>query len=127
MDLTEQLPVATPLVAGLLRLPATARARLTALSGVLAEFCERRELRLTKVLMEDPRVAPDRAIPDLIATRPVLYGIVLPSLAHLGTAELARERQQQLADVGTRLLLVRGAGAGSRADAPGRRIGRLTR
>ncbi|MFJ4668929.1 hypothetical protein [Kitasatospora purpeofusca] len=128
MNLTEQLPVAPPPVAGLLRLSAAAQARFGALSAVLADFCTRRELHLTKVFTEDSDTDPDRVIPDLIAAHPNLYGIVLPSLAHLGTGSRRRDRRRQLTEAGIQLLVVRGsAGPPGRAGtrATGRRPGTL--
>nr|BEK65735.1 hypothetical protein KPHV_29620 [Kitasatospora purpeofusca] len=115
MNLTEQLPVAPPPVAGLLRLPAATQARFGALSAVLTEFCARRELHLTKVLTEDSGTDPERVIPDLIAAHPNLYGIVLPSLTHLGAGHWRRDRRQQLTEAGIQVLVVRGS-----AGPPGR-------
>ncbi|WP_051652998.1 hypothetical protein [Kitasatospora cheerisanensis] len=100
MELTEQRPVRAPAVVGLLRLTTETPARQSALTEALAEFCRSRELDLTDVTTGGDLSA--------ITDRPGLYGIVLPSLAHLGAAPERASRHRQLADAGLRVLVVRG-------------------
>ncbi|MFJ5879927.1 hypothetical protein [Kitasatospora cineracea] len=100
MELTEQRPVPVPAVVGLLRLTTRTAARQVALAEVLSEFCARRELDLTGI-------ATDADLAELTARRG-LYGIVLPSLAHLGAAPERVMRHRQLAEAGLQLLVVRG-------------------
>ncbi|MFF0409677.1 hypothetical protein ACFYUY_04485 [Kitasatospora sp. NPDC004745] len=111
MELTEQRAVPPPIVVGLLRLPSGTPNRYVALAAVLADFCARRELNLTRVITEGDL--------DEITGRPGLYGIVLPSMAHLGAVEGRSARRQQLAEAGLQLLVVRGPHA--RPMAPGAR------
>ncbi|WP_051816798.1 hypothetical protein [Kitasatospora sp. NRRL B-11411] len=100
MELTEQRPVPAPAVVGLLRLTTRTAARQAALAEVLAEFCAQRELDLTEI-------ATDVDLAELTVRRG-LYGIVLPSLAHLGAAPERVIRHRQLAEAGLQLLVVRG-------------------
>ncbi|MCX4749186.1 hypothetical protein OG455_27400 [Kitasatospora sp. NBC_01287] len=103
MELTEQRPVQPPTVVGLLRLPTETPARRAALTAALSDFCARRELDLTQVVTSG----------DLqeILDYPGLYGIVLPSLTHLGAVSQLAARRQQLTAAGLQLLVVRGPGA----------------
>ncbi|MFF2819464.1 hypothetical protein ACFVT9_28565 [Kitasatospora cineracea] len=115
MELTEQRPVPAPTVVGLLRLTVETAARQAALAEVLSEFCARRELDLTDIVT-------DIDLTELLARRG-LYGIVLPSLAHLGAAPERVMRHRQLAEAGLQLLVVRDLKARTSAASTAKRPG----
>ncbi|MFJ7274205.1 hypothetical protein [Kitasatospora sp. NPDC098663] len=105
--LTEQLPVPPPVVVGLLRAAvAAALSRQLALTGVLDDFCERRELHLAEVITDDGS-EPDTLLAR-IEEKPALYAVVLPTIAHLGGQPDADRRRRYLEDAGIRLLVARG-------------------
>jgi hypothetical protein len=109
-QVTELLAVPRPVVIGFLR--RTARGgvrRATALNGVLSSFCERHELVLDDVVTETPQ-APDefdRLLAAISAGDDPVYGLVVPTAAHLGAAPVARRRSSQIASAQLRLLVVR--------------------
>ncbi|WP_051838612.1 hypothetical protein [Streptomyces sp. NRRL WC-3742] len=113
--LTEQLPVPQPVVVGLLReAVASALPRRQALTGVLGDFCKRRELRLAEVITDDG-ATPD-ALLSCIQERADLYAVVLPTIAHLGNRADADRRLRSLSDAGIRLLIARGRPASRRRN-----------
>lgn len=115
--LTEHRPVNGPLVYGFLHLVKTTAGRATALTAALTDYCRLHELLLGAVFTE--RVAPDETPPgeparsaaftallDVLAL-PGVYGVVLPAASHLGPRAVAAARHIQLAEAGTRVLLLR--------------------
>ncbi|MFI5534138.1 hypothetical protein ACIA8O_36940 [Kitasatospora sp. NPDC051853] len=117
MDLTEQHLVPVPSVVGLLRAAVLTEAKRGVLADVLTDYCESRELALTTVVIEQANDDPRKTVTRIIDAHPGLYGIVLPSIAHLGAAAVARARRRQLEANGTRLLIVRAAGRVTRSRA----------
>lgn len=108
--LTERHPVPGPDVYGFLRLTWTRRARRRALSVVLDEYCRTHELKMAALFVEH---APDDfyspAFVGLLdtLTLPNAYGVVIPSLGHLGPSRTAAERARIILGVGARLMQVR--------------------
>ncbi len=109
-EVTELLAVPHPVVVGFLRRGARGGdRRASALSAVLSSFCERHEYALDGVVTESP-LAPDefdRLLAAIRASGSPVYGLVVPSAAHLGAAPVARARSTQIADARLRLLVVR--------------------
>ncbi|MEU8178615.1 hypothetical protein AB0C14_37600 [Microbispora hainanensis] len=122
--LTEQQAVPGPVVYGYLRLTKPSAARQAALTEALAEYCRQRELLLVGVFTEQDLPEATRpptaftALLDVLAL-PGIYGVVAPTVAHLGPQRLASAREKQIVEMGGRLLLLRGgsAGNGSRVEA----------
>ena len=108
--LTEQRPVADLIVYGYLR-PGYGTARLRALKQVLADYCERHELKLCGVFTEPPDsdVRHATAFAGLldVLRLPTTYGVVLPARSHLGPRRIALEREHQITTCGARLIAVR--------------------
>jgi hypothetical protein len=100
-----------PTVVGYLRAATAGAPRRAALSRVLSDYCNRHELTLGTVLIEaegrpgngDPAF---RAIVSSLASAGV-YGVVMPSMVHLGPKPIAGLRRQLLTASGVRLLLAR--------------------
>ncbi|MGW8398290.1 hypothetical protein ACWGLP_16625 [Streptomyces lydicus] len=111
--LTEHRPVNGPIVYGFLRLPKSAAARQTALTGALAEYCRSHELVLGAIFIErcSTTSAPSAAFTGLldVLDLPDVYGVVLPAASHLGRKSIAAERRRQITGSGVRLMLVRGS------------------
>ncbi|MFI6769611.1 hypothetical protein [Streptomyces sp. NPDC050355] len=109
--LTEHRPVHGPIVYGFLRLPKTAAARQTALTGALAEYCRSHELVLGGIFIErgSATSAPSAAFTGLldVLDLPDVYGVVLPTASHLGPKPIAAERRREIAGSGVRLMFVR--------------------
>ncbi|MEV4091092.1 hypothetical protein [Streptosporangium saharense] len=111
MHLTEQHHIPDSVVYGYLRLVKASEARQDALSQALAEYCRQHELLLAGVFTErEPtRVHRSPAFTGLlnVLAVPGVYGVVLPTLSHLGPRANARQRQRKITGLGTRLLLIR--------------------
>jgi hypothetical protein len=108
--ITEQRPVPGPVVYGYLLLAAACLARRIALSRALGEYCEQHELALAAVFTDagdDTVRAPGfTGLLDALATGPS-YGVVIPTLAHLGRGQAAGSRRAIIAGTGRRLMLIR--------------------
>ena len=110
-SITEHRPVPNPIVYGYLRLPICRPARRAALTAALAGDCDRHELVLACVFTDhddDQKLTP--AFAGLMDALGITgsYGVVLPSIVHLGAGRTARKRSVQIAETGRRLMLVRG-------------------
>lgn len=107
--ITEQRQVPGLLVYGYLRLASSSPARRAALSRTLAGYCEQHELILAAVFADigtDRLPVPGFAgLLDAIATG-ANYGIVIPTLAHLGARPTARDRLAAITRTGRRLMIV---------------------
>lgn len=112
-DITEQRPCAFPVVCGFVRLSATRHARRSALETAIRNFCREHELALGDVFIEQqgqPTCSGGPFVGLLAAMAdPNIYGVVLPSAAHLGRGETATVRRYQIQRRGARLLLIRGS------------------
>lgn len=108
---TEQRPVPGPIVYGYLWLGRTRPNRQEALRGALADYCVQHELALACVFTErhghDGGSAAFTGLLDALAAVPGAYGVLLPARNHLGPAPTAVQREQQLVNIGARLLLIR--------------------
>ncbi|MET8537328.1 hypothetical protein ABZV67_37455 [Streptomyces sp. NPDC005065] len=110
VTLTERHPVPGPDVYGFLRLTRTTRARRRALSAVLDEYCRAHELKLAALFVEHaPGDFYSPAFVGLLDTLalPDAYGVVIPSLGHLGPSRMAAERRRIILGFGARLMQVR--------------------
>lgn len=109
--ITEQRQVPGLLVYGYLCLASASAARRAALSRALAGYCTRHELVLAAVFTDtgkDKLHAPGFAgLLDAVAVGGS-YGIVIPTLAHLGSRSIAEKRLATIAETGRRLMIVRG-------------------
>lgn len=120
MSLTEQRRVPGPIVYGYLRLVKASEARQDALSQALAEYCLQHELLLAGVFTErEPAMGAHRSpaftgLLDVLAV-PGVYGVVVPTLSHLGPRANARQRQRKITGLGVRLMLVRDAARSHRS------------
>ena len=110
--ITEQRPVPGPVVYGYLRMPAANQTRRAALTLALRGYCDRHELTLGGVYTDsgdDTAWQPGfTSLLDAILTTGG-YGVIIPSLTHLGTGQLATRRSATITRTGRRLILVRGA------------------
>jgi hypothetical protein len=111
--LTECRPVPGPLVYGYLRLSACSRARRLALTRALATYCGQHELLLGGVFTDEPHSNPALS-PGFAGLLDALslegsYGVVTPSVSHLGSGVTGRARLVRITETGRRLMLVRGA------------------
>ncbi|MEV5988334.1 hypothetical protein AB0L85_25530 [Streptomyces sp. NPDC052051] len=102
--LTERLPVNGPVVYGFLRLAGVSVARQTALRASLAEYCRIHELRLSGVFKDrrataQPTSTAFTGLLDALAL-PDAYGVIAPSLSHLGPKHLATERTRRIEATG---------------------------
>ena len=117
-DITEQRPCAFPVVYGFVRLPGSRQARRNALEAALHRFCQDHELTLGGTFIEygGGQTARSAAFAGLLAALgvPNMYGVVIPSVAHLGRRGIAAERRQQIERIGIRLLFMRGSRKRSR-------------
>lgn len=110
VTLTERHPVPGPDVYGFLRLTRATRPRRRALSAVLDEYCQAHELKMAALFVEH---APgDFYSPAFVGlldtlTLPDAYGVVIPSIGHLGPSRTAAERARIILGVGARLMQVR--------------------
>lgn len=110
VTLTEHSPVPHPDVYGFLRLTRTTRGRRLALSAVLDDYCRTHELRLAALFVEHaPEGFYSPAFVGLLDTLTLAdaYGVVIPSLAHLGPKRTATDRARIVLGVGARLMQVR--------------------
>ncbi|WP_198351532.1 hypothetical protein [Streptomyces typhae] len=109
--ITECREVNGPYVHGFLRRTTIGGARNTALAVALAEFCRQHELSLCGLFTEreTPGEAHSRAFAGLldVLALPDAYGVVLPSLSHLGPGHLAAGRERQIQALSSRLLVIR--------------------
>ncbi|WP_250853030.1 hypothetical protein [Streptomyces rhizosphaericus] len=111
--LTEHRRVNGPVVYGFLRLVNVPEARQIALTATLAEYCRRHELLLSGVFTDRNATAGPispafTGLLDVLAL-PGTYGVVLPSVSHLGPKAIATERENRIESAGPRLLLARRA------------------
>lgn len=108
-EVTEQRPVAPPVVIGFLRPPGNT-ARGAALTAAMREYCTRHELVLTEVVTEQPHRVDEAfatALDSMVRTR--AYGLLVPSRSHLGVADLAGARAERIARAGLHLIVIRAA------------------
>ncbi|MFG3440006.1 hypothetical protein ACGF0J_22385 [Nonomuraea sp. NPDC047897] len=114
MTLTEQHDVAGPVVYGYFRLPRYAPDRQAALTVTIADYCHRHELDLCGIFMGREDAANDdlsfTGLLDVV-TLSGAYGVVLPTIQHLGSRQVAARRRRQVRDAGARLLVVRASRA----------------
>lgn len=110
VTLTEHHPIPRPDVCGFLRLTRTTRGHRLALSAVLHDYCRTHELRMAALFVEH---APDDfyspvfvGLLDTLALAET-YGVVVPSLAHLGPRRTATDRARIILGAGARLMQVR--------------------
>ncbi|MEV4871506.1 hypothetical protein [Streptomyces syringium] len=87
------------------------RARQDALVGSMAEYCRSHELQLSGVFTDrDAAVGAASAaftgLLDVLAL-PDVYGVIAPTMSHLGPKTIAGERGRRIEAAGSRLLLVR--------------------
>lgn len=109
--LTEHRQVSGPVVYGLLRMVRVSAPRHAALAASLTEYCRSHELQLSAVFTDrDVSSGPDSAaftgLLDVLAL-PGVYGVIAPSMSHLGPKAIAAERGRRIEAAGSRLLLVR--------------------
>jgi hypothetical protein len=110
VTLTERHSVPGPDVYGFLRLTQTTRGRRRVLSAVVDEYCRAHELTLAALFVEHAPVdffSP--AFVGLLDTLalPEAYGVVVPSLGHLGPSRTAAKRARIIRGFGARLMPVR--------------------
>ncbi|GHF44400.1 hypothetical protein GCM10010218_27170 [Streptomyces mashuensis] len=107
--LTEHRRVSGPVVHGFLRLVNVSTAREAALKRSLAEYCHQHELSLSGVFTERVTTVNSAAFTGLMdaLSVPGTYGVVLPSVSHLGPRAIAATRSKRITATGARLLLVR--------------------
>lgn len=120
--LTEHRSVPHPDVYGFLRLTRATRGRRIALSAVLDDYCRAHELRMAALFVEhahDGFYSP--AFVALLDTLTLAnaYGVVVPSLVHLGPSRRATDRARIILGAGVRLMQVRLAAAGLRPACTG--------
>jgi hypothetical protein len=106
---TEQRPVPDVVVYGYLRLPGTNPARRTALTSALRAFCDRHELLLAGVFTDTGEVG--MKLPAFAGLLDAVlagssYGVVIPSLGHLGTHRSAGHRSAAITGAGRRLIVM---------------------
>lgn len=106
--ITEQREVPGPVVYGYLRIPSPNPARRAALARALRGYCDQHELVLAEVFTDsgdEKTWTPGFAdLIDAILTGGS-YGVVVPSLAHLGARQLAANRSAAITETGRRLML----------------------
>lgn len=107
-SLTEQRRVAQPVVYGFLRQPVNGLARAAVLRDALAEYCERHELSLNDLFTEDTSAgtAAFTALLDVLAASGG-YGVVVPSLEHLGPSKQAVARAGEIRRAGAVVIALR--------------------
>ena len=110
--ITEQREIPGPVVYGYLRLPSPNPARRAALARALRGYCDKHELVLAGVFTDsgdEKAWTPGFAgLIDAILTGGS-YGVVVPSLAHLGARQLAAQRLAAITGTGRRLMLMHSA------------------
>lgn len=111
-EVTELLPVERPVVVALLHTQGRG-GRAAALTGAVCAYCDKHELALSDVVADLP--AGRDAFGELTASlaRARVYGLVVPSRSHLGSASLVARRGAQLARANLRLLVIRANPAAS--------------
>ncbi len=110
VTLTERQPVPRPDVYGFMRLTRTAPSRRRGLSAVLDEYCRAHEFRMAALFVEHaPGDLYSPAFVGLLDTLalPDAYGVVVPSLRHLGPNRTAADRARIILGAGARLIQVR--------------------
>ncbi|MFI1100264.1 hypothetical protein [Streptomyces melanogenes] len=110
VTLTERHPVPGLDVYGFLRLTRTTRARRHMLSSVLDEYCRAHELKMAALFIEHaPGDFYSPAFVGLLDTLTLsdAYGVVIPSLGHLGPPRTAADRVRIILGAGARLMQVR--------------------
>lgn len=110
VTLTERRPVPGPDVYGFLRLTRATRGRRHILSAGLDEYCRAHELTMAALFVE--QAASDFYSPAFVGLLdtlafPEAYGVVIPSLSHLGPSRTAARRARIIRGLGARLLPVR--------------------
>jgi hypothetical protein len=113
-EVITERPVAFPKVFGYLRYAAGGPARHAALADCLAEYCRQHELTLCGVFT-DRQAAMALHSPAFVGLLnalelPDTYSAVVPALSHLGPERLVPERMRQIAEKGTRLIVIRSTG-----------------
>lgn len=107
--ITERRAVPGPVVYGYLRLAAPSPARRAALTMALGGYCDRHELMLAGVFTDSgngkARTPGFTGLIDAILASGS-YGVVVPSLAHLGAGQLGAQRVAAITGTGRRLMLV---------------------
>ncbi|MFG3253245.1 hypothetical protein [Streptomyces sp. NPDC048172] len=109
MELTEQRGVGDVVVFGFLRATIASSARQQSLLAALRSYCHRHELLLSGTFTErSPHCrSAFTGLLDVLAL-PGVYGVVIPAPTHLGTRREATARRRRLAELGARVLFVRG-------------------
>jgi hypothetical protein len=106
--ITEQRPVNGPVVYGYLRLSNQTRGRQAALTKTLLDYCQTHELVLANIFIE--RLSAENisftGLLDVLAMENT-YGVVIPTLTHLGRKPLAAARCKRIKHTRSRLLIIR--------------------
>jgi hypothetical protein len=110
-DITERRPCFFPIVYGYIRLPAQQHGRRVALESALRGYCSEHEMTLGGTFTEcgAGQVAVTAPFIDLLRalTMPGTYGVIVPSVSHLGCGQVVNHRQQCIKRIGVRLLIIR--------------------
>ena len=112
--ITERRAVPGPVVYGYLRLDAPSPARRAALTMALRGYCDRHELMLAGVFTDSSSGQAwtpgfTGLIDAILASGS--YGVVVPSVAHLGAGQLGAHRVAAITGTGRRLMPVHNAPA----------------
>lgn len=108
---TENRPVSGLRVLGFLRLARVSPARHDALVAALAAYCRSHELVLSGVFTER-HVTTSSSSPafagllDALVV-PGVYGVLVPTISHLGRKPIAADRSRCITSAGSRLLVIR--------------------
>jgi hypothetical protein len=107
--ITERRAVPGPVVYGYLRLATLSLARRAALTTALDSYCDRHELMLAGVFTDSGTGTTwtpgfTGLIHAVLASGN--YGVVVPSLAHLGAGQAGAQRAAAITGTGRRLMLV---------------------
>ncbi|MFI6396210.1 hypothetical protein [Nonomuraea sp. NPDC050540] len=108
--LTEQRLVPSPSVYGYIQVSGISPARCAALTSAIAAFCELHELQLAGMFPERDAAEHSPAFVGLldVLALPATYGLVVPTLSHLGPrAALVAARAREVQAIGVRLLTIR--------------------
>ncbi|MFI0139454.1 hypothetical protein [Streptomyces luteogriseus] len=111
--ITELRSVIGPRVFGYLRHLTGSAARHAALADCLTEYCRSHELTLYGVFTDREPTVTIRA-PAFVGLLdalqlPDIYGVLVPTLGHLGPRPVGAERKRQITACGARLIAVRSA------------------
>jgi hypothetical protein len=110
-NIAEQRPGNYPVVYGYLRLASRSIARRKALVSALVCYCREHELSLGGLFTDYLPPAEDMTIGftgvlDVLAMADT-YGVVVPTVTHLGRGEAGLQRKQKIARTGSQLLIMR--------------------